>query len=120
MVGHGPWLGRGRYLLQVSCVGRGVINRVEQSFPDITVLLPAPKSNASPAIPRVEKFLFKRKAKALLEAGAVNYQQFKKGKGTKKEPRKPEKEEKSRPINSNYLVYEINRSDGSVIYVPII
>ena len=72
----------------------------------------------------MERFLFKREggreAKALPEAGAVNYQQFKKGKGTKKEPKKPEKEDNSRPINSKYLVYEINRSDGSVTYVQII
>ena len=52
----------------------------------------------------MERFLFKREggreAKALPEAGAVNYQQFKKGKGTKKEPKKLEKEDNSRPMNS--------------------
>ena len=60
MVGHGPWLGRGRYLIQVSGVGRGVINTVEQSFPDITVLLPSQQLYGSPAIPRVKRFIFKR------------------------------------------------------------
>ena len=65
-----------------------------------------------------------RTGKAVPEAGAVHYQQFKQGKGpkedTKKETKKPEKEEIARPVNSQYLVYEIKRSDGSVIYVPVL
>ena len=52
------------------------------------------------------------------EVGAIHYQEFSQGKGTKKEVDKPEEE--TRSVNTNYVVYEIKRSDGSVLYLPIL
>ena len=93
-------------------------------FPDLNALVPTASSKASPADIRVEESLLKtdnvKQGRAVETAGAVNYQMFQQGKGTKKEPEKPKKEVVSRPLDSNYLVYEIERSDGSVIFVPII
>ena len=93
-------------------------------FPDLNALLPTTRSKASPANIRVEESLLKtedvKQGRAVETAGAVNYQMFQQGKGTKKEPEKPKKEVVSRPLDSNYLVYEIERSDGSLIFVKII
>ena len=92
-------------------------------FPDLNALVPTASSKASPADIRVEESLLKteivKQGRAFDTAGAVNYQIFQQGKGTKKEPEKPEKEGVPRPVDSNYLVYEIERSDGSRIFVPI-
>ena len=93
-------------------------------FSDLNALVPTASSKASPANIRVEESLLKtedvKQGRAVETDGAVNYQIFQKGKGTKKEPEKPKKAVVSRLVDSNYLVYEIKRSDGSLIFVPII
>ena len=130
MVEHGPEL-LGTWIYQ-QMVSQGIIRLLKFSidmincliFPDLNALLPTTRSKVSPANIRVEESLLKtedvKQERAVETAGAVNYQMFQQGKGTKKEPEKPKKEVVSRPLDSNYLVYEIERSDGSVIFVPII
>ena len=59
-----------------------------------------------------------RKGRAMPEVGAIHYQEFSQGKGVMKEVDKPGEE--TRSVNTNYVVYEIKRSDGSVLFLPII
>ena len=61
-----------------------------------------------------------RKGKARPGLGAINYQEFTQGKGMKKEVQLQKPEEETRSVNTNYVIYEIKRSDGSVFYLPII
>ena len=59
-----------------------------------------------------------RKERARPEVGAIHYQEFSQGKGVMKEVDRPGEE--TRSVNTNYVVYEIKRSDGSIFYLPII
>ena len=56
-----------------------------------------------------------------LAGAAINYQEFAQDKQGN-EVKKPEKKEeiKTRPVKSHFVIYEKIKSDGSVIYVPII
>merc|ERR1712025_174647 len=61
-------------------------------------------------------------SEAAARRGAVNYKAFiegKKDKGDRVEV-KEEKDEGRGEVGSTYLLYEILRADGSVLYVPII
>merc|ERR1711956_66090 len=113
-------------VLLVACGGTWTRAAGDRDIPadDLNALVPTASSKDSPADIRVEESLLKtedlKQGRAVETDGAVNYQIFQKGKGTKKEPEKPKKEVVSRLVDSNYLVYEIKRSDGSLIFVPII
>ena len=61
-----------------------------------------------------------RKGRFSPDIGAPYYQEFLKGKGSKKTTKKSEEEKMARSANSNYLAYQVKTSDGSHIYLPII
>ena len=51
------------------------------------------------------------------DIGAAFYQEFLKGKGSKKTMKKSEEEKMARLANSNYLAYKVKTSDGSLLEV---
>ena len=61
-----------------------------------------------------------RKGRSSEDIGAVFYQEFLNGKGSKKTIKKSEEAKMARSANSNYLSYKVKTSDGSHIYLPII
>merc|ERR1712106_376443 len=86
-------------VLLVACGGTWARPAGDMDIPSLTdpnAIAPIASSTASSAAFRVEEPFLKtedvKQGRAVDTAGAVNYQIFQQGKGTKKEPEKPKKE----------------------------
>merc|ERR1712008_217906 len=91
-------------VLLVACGGTWARPAGDMDIPgtDPNAIAPIVSSTASSAAFRVEVPFLKtedvKQGRAVDSAGAVNYQIFKQGKGTKKEPENPKKESVPRPL----------------------